>query len=365
MKRIGIIAAAILVLVIAGILVINGRKIDTDVTREHTKVGVILNGVKNDRSWSQSHYEGMEQCAAKLNLDVEYREKVPNDETSIDVMDELIDNGCKIIICDSYSYEEWELEVAKEHPEVYFLHASGTKQNKNMATFFGRMYQIRYLCGIIAGMQTDTDEIGYVAAFPIEEVNRGINAFTLGVKSVNTQAKVYVSWSMSWEDDEAVADAAYRLLDGRNIDVVTTHSDSLKAIDIASGRGLWTIGYNYDNSDKYGDKYLAAAVWDWGDFYEQRILECLQGRFQGVNYWESMDTGIVKLTKLSDRVKPGIRYAVETAKAKLMKGGFDVFYGPVYDNNGELRINEGENISDKTMMYDFKWYVEGVETVGQ
>lgn len=174
-------------------------------------------------------------------------------------------------------------------------------------------------------MQTDTDEIGYVAAFPIEEVNRGINAFTLGVKSVNPQAKVYVSWSMSWDDDEAVADAAYRLLDGRNIDVVTTHSDSLKAIDIASGRGLWTIGYNYDNSDKYGDKYLAAAVWDWGDFYEQRILECLQGRFQGVNYWESMDTGIVKLTELSDRVKPGIRYAVETAKAKLMKGGFDVF----------------------------------------
>ena len=96
MKRIGIIAAVILVLVIAGILVINGRKIDTDVTREHTKVGVILNGVKNDRSWSQSHYEGMEQCAAKLNLDVEYREKVPNDETSIDVMDELIDNGCNM-----------------------------------------------------------------------------------------------------------------------------------------------------------------------------------------------------------------------------------------------------------------------------
>ena len=212
MKRIGIIAAVILVLVIAGILVINGRKIDTDVTRERTKVGVILNGVKNDRSWSQSHYEGMEQCAARLNLDVEYREKVPKDETSIDVMDELIDNGCKIIICDSYSYEEWELEVAKEHPEVYFLHASGTKQNKNMATFFGRMYQISYMCGIIAGMQTDTDEIGYVAAFPIEEVNRGINAFTLGVKSVNPQAKVYVSWSMSWEDDEAVADAAVTVM---------------------------------------------------------------------------------------------------------------------------------------------------------
>lgn len=363
MKKISIIAAAIFVLVIVGILVINGRRIDTDVTRERTKVGVILNGVKDDRSWSQSHYEGMEKCAAKLNLDVEYREKVPKDETSMDVMEELIDNGCKIIICDSYSYEEWELNAAKEHPDIYFLHASGTMQNKNMATFFGRMYQIRYLCGIIAGMQTDTNEIGYVAAFPIEEVNRGINAFTLGVKSVNPQAKVYVSWSMSWDDDEAVADAAYRLLDGRNIDVVTTHSDSLKALDIASGRGLWTIGYNYDNSDKYGDKYLAAAVWDWGDFYEQRILECLQGRFQGVNYWEGMDTGIVKLTELSDRVKPGIARAVESAKTKLMNGGFDVFYGPVYDNNGVLRIKEGENISDKTMIYNFKWYVEGVEPV--
>ena len=143
-----------------------------------------------------------------------------------------------------------------------------------------------------------------------------------------------------------------------------SNGKELKAIDIASGIGLWTIGYNYDNSDKYGDKYLTAAVWDWGDFYEQRILECLQGRFQGVNYWESMDTGIVKLTELSDRVKPGIRYAVETAKAKLMKGEFDVFYGPVYDNNGKLRIKEGENISDKTMMHNFKWYVEGVETVG-
>ena len=197
----------ILVLVIAGILVINGRKIDTDVTREHTKVGVILNGVKNDRSWSQSHYEGMEQCAAKLNLDVEYREKVPKDETSIDVMDELIDNGCRIIICDSYSYEEWELEVAKEHPEVYFLHASGTKQNKNMATFFGRMYQIRYLCGIIAGMQT----LSLIHIYPIPAVMAERRAGDPAQLIASSEkAKTILGWKPEHADLEEIIATAWK-----------------------------------------------------------------------------------------------------------------------------------------------------------
>ena len=363
MKKIGIIVAGILLLVIVGILVINERKVDTDVTRERTMVGVVMNGTRDDRSWSQAHYEGMEKCAGKLNLAVEYRESVPKDESSMDVMEKLIEDGCKIIICDSYSYEEWEMNVANKHPDIYFLHASGTMQNKNLATFFGRMYQIRYLCGIVAGMQTETNEIGYVAAFPIDEVNRGINAFTLGVRSVNPDAKVYVSWSQTWEDDEPMAEATERLLEGRNIDVVTTHSDSLKAIDIADERGLWTIGYNYDNSAEYGDNYLTAAVWDWGEFYEARILECLQGRFQGVNYWEGMETGIVKLTDLSPKVKAGTAEAVKKATERLTEGVFDVFYGPIYDNEGRLRVKEGENLSDKTMIYGFKWYVEGVEPV--
>lgn len=302
----------------------------------------------------------MEISARELNLNVVYKENVPEDERCLEIINELIDDGCKIIICDSFGYGEWELACAKEHPELYFFHATGVEEMDNLATYFGRIYQMRYLSGIVAGMQTETNEIGYVAAFPIAEVNRGINAFTLGVRLVNPEAEVYVNWSKSWTGEEENAQATKELIEQHDIDVLAMHNDTMSPLEIADQNGIWTIGYNIDNSERFPNSFLTAPIWNWEKFYEPRILECLQGKFQGVHYWEGVETGLVDLAVLTKNVKPGIAERVELERMRLMSGTFDVFYGPVRDNEGKIRVKAGQSMTDDSMLNDFFWYVEGV-----
>lgn len=362
MRRIAALAGGFIVIIIVGIILISVRGTDTEVTREQTKVGFILNGSIDDHSWGQSHYEGMEQCADSLNLEVYYRENVPADEQCKEYMEELIEQGCKIIICNSFGYGEYVLEMAEEHRDIYFFHATGVAQSGNLASFFGRIYQMRYLSGIVAGLQTETNEIGYVAAYPISEVNRGINAFTLGVRAVNPDAHVYVEWTQSWTEEEAAEAATLKLLDEHSIDVLTIHTDTNRTLEIAQERGIWCIGYNMDNIDLYPDTFLTAPVFEWENYYEPHILECLQGKFQGKHYWEGAETGIVALAPLSRNVKPGIEEEVQRAREKLLSGTFDVFYGPIKDMDGNTRVYEMECMTDQEMLNAFDWYVEGVVT---
>lgn len=360
MKKIIAIAAGIIAVIMIGIVLISVRETDTEVTREQTGVGFILNGSIDDHSWGQSHYEGMEQCAEGLNLKVFYRENVPADEQCKTEMKDLIDQGCKIIICNSFGYAEYVQEMAQEYRSIYFFHATGVAEAGNLATYFGRIYQMRYLSGIVAGLQTETNEIGYVAAYPISEVNRGINAFTLGVRAVNPDATVYVEWTQSWTGDKEAEDATNRLLREHDIDVLTIHTDTNRALEIAEEKGIWSIGYNMDNIDLYPNTFLTAPVFEWENFYEPHILECLQGKFVGKHYWEGAETGIVTLAPLSGNVKKGIAQEVERERQKFLSGTFDVFYGPITDTEGNVRVREMECMTDQEMLNAFDWYVEGV-----
>lgn len=362
MKKILITILIFVCIIVAGIFFIHMNQKETDVTKAQTKVGFILNGKRNDHSWGESHYNGMEISVKELNLDVVYKEEVPEDESCVETIEDLIAEGCKIIICNSFGYGEWALLCAKEHPEIYFFHATGVEQLDNLSTYFGRIYQMRYLSGIVAGMQTETNQIGYVAAFPIAEVNRGMNAFALGVRQVNPDAEVYVKWSNSWTGDEENAKAARELIHAHPIDVLAMHCNSLSPLKIADENGIWSIGYNIDNSEQFPDTYLTAPVWNWEKFYEPRILECLQGKFQGIYYWEGVETGIVDLAPLTGNVKPEIAEKVEEERSRLMSGTFDVFYGPITDNEGNVKVKEGQSMTDDSLLNDFFWYVEGVVT---
>lgn len=360
LKRIGIIAGIIMAVIIIGILLISGAEKETDVTKEKTKVGLILNDSCMDRTWGQSHYEGLLQSAQDLNLEIIYEENVPEDAACMGVMENMIEEGCRIIICDSLNYGDWELQMAQKYPEVYFLHAGGTQYAKNMSSYFGRIYQMRYLSGIVAGLQTKTNEIGYVAAYPVSEVNRGINAFTLGVRSVNEEATVYVEWSDTWTEDDQTEEATERLLAGHNIDVLAMHTNSLRVLEIAEESGIWSIGYHLDNAELFPNTFLTAPVWNWSCFYEQVIMECLQEKFVGKNYWEGVEDGLVELSPFTSHVVAGAAEKVEEAREQLEEGSYDVFYGPIYDQDGVLRVEAGENMSDAVLLNAFDWYVEGV-----
>ncbi len=358
MKKIIIIACIIIVVAITGIFLI--RSYDSENNKNIT-VGLIMNGSCDDRSWSQSHYEAMLRTSEQTGVNLVYRENVADADVG-PAVDSLISEGSSIIICNSFGYGEYLTDIAEKYPEVCFFHASGVHNSENISTFFGRMYQIRYLTGVVAGLQTETNEIGYVAAFPISEVNRGINAFTLGVRSVNPDAKVFVSWTNSWTDDTAANEASNKLINNHNIDILTMHVDSLAPLWVADNNGIMSIGYNFNNNSSCPSSYLTAAVWSWENFYIPHITECISGNFHGRNYWEGVNTGIVSLAPLGNMAKDGIAEAVEKEKGRLRSGTFDVFYGPVYDNEGNIRIAEGESMSDDAMLNSFDWYVEGVVT---
>ena len=365
MKKILAVAGGIVIIIIIGIVLITVRETDLEVTREKTRVGLILNGTIDDHSWGQAHYEGMMQCAESLNLEVYYRENVPDDEQCKEYIEELIDQGCKIIVCNSFGFGEYALEMAALHRDIYFFHATGVQETDNLATYFGRIYQMRYLSGIVAGLQTETGEIGYVAAYPIPEVNRGINAFTLGVRQVNPDAHVYVEWTQSWTGDAEAEAATEKLLAEHSIDVLTIHTDTNRTLEIAEEKGVWCIGYNMDNIDLYPNTFLTAPVFEWENFYEPHILECLQGKFAGKHYWDGAETGIVSLAPLSRNVKPGIQNEVDAEVRKFMSGTFDVFYGPITDTDGYVRVREMECMTDAEMLNAFDWYVEGVVVNGE
>lgn len=361
MKKILALAILFVFVIAIGIGLIHGTTIDTEVTKQKTKVGFILNGDIDDHSWGESHYNGMEKTAKSLNLVVQYAKNTPESEASEKVIEQLIQDGCKIIICNSFGFGDAQIKMAEKYPEVYFFHATGVNSRRNMSTFFGRVYQMRYLSGIVAGLQTQTNEIGYIAAFPISEVNRGINAFALGVRSVNPKATVHVKFTNTWVEDELTRDVTEEFfMECPNIDVMTLHSDSQAPLQLADEKAIWTIGYNIDNEKLYPNTFLTAPVWAWEKFYEPHILECLQGKFHEQKYWEGLETGIVDLAPLTKNVKEGTQEIVDAEKQKLLTGEFDVFYGPIKDNEGKERIAAGENMSDDVLLNEFDWYVEGV-----
>ncbi len=364
MRKIIIVSFLILFAALAGIFRIPNAQVETDVTAKTTKVGVLLSGPKSDRNYCQSHYEAIEAIKGELNLDVVYRENVPGDCYN-DIVSLIRDEGCQIVVGISYDFGEPMMKAAEKYPDVYFLHTAGTGHRNNLSTFFGRMYQARYLSGIVAGMKTKTGEIGYVAAFPISEVIRGINAFTLGVRSVRPDAVVHVRYCGSWVDDAPAGEACRGLLDRHPIDVVAMHSNSIEPNREADARGIWSIGHNLDNADLFPDSYLTASVWTWNEYYKKQILNCLQGKFHGSHDWIDMEEGIVGLSEFSDQVDPRTKAMVQKANERLRSWEYDVFYGPIRDNTGRLRVDAGESMTDDEMLNGFDWYVEGVAVEGQ
>ena len=345
---------------IIGVLLVFDSDPEVDDGPQKVRVAMIMTGLRNDHSWNESHYEALQKAEKDLNLEIAYYENVPADSMAQGIMEEAVKNGAGIVIANSYGFGDVELMVARNHPEVKFFHATGLQSATNFTSFFGRVYQLRYLSGIVAGMKTKTNEIGYVAAYNIPEVNRGINAFTLGVHKVNPKAKVYVGWTRSWTDESLAADAARDLFQKHNLDVFTAHVDALTPFEVADERGAWIIGYNRDNAKRFPKHYLTALVWNWENFYIPKIREVLQDKFEGRNYWLGLESGIMNLSDMTEFVEDTIRAVVEEEKDRLIHGKFDVFYGPIEDNQGVLRIGAGESMTDDAMLNRFDWFVKGV-----
>lgn len=350
-----ILAAVVLVIIIVIIFTVGSDK------GEVTKVGVIFTGSVEDEGWNGMHYQGVSYACEQLGAELLVKENVPEGTGGCaEAVEELVEEGAEMIILSSYAYPKEVQQTIQKYPQICFYGISAEYYAENMTSYFGRMYQARYLAGIVAGMKTESDVVGYVAAMSNCEVNRGINAFALGVSSVNKDAKVKVIWTDSWEDKEKEQKAARLLIEEQGADVLTYHQNQHYVAQEADRAGIYSIGYNAP-AEGLSEKYLTAAVWDWNALYYQIVREFMQGKGNSIQrHWFAIDTGVVDLAGYSPLVSEDIKEQVENAKQKLYAGE-DVFSGVIYDNMGELRCDHGELISDEMLLEEMDWFVDGVE----
>lgn len=330
---------------------------------EKFKVGAIYIGEPGDAGWTYSHDQGFKAAIEAIGEDkVEFiaQNNVKEDQSSEQAMEALINKGCKAIFATSYGYMDYIANLAQKYPDVYFFHCSGYKTADNLATYFGKIEQARYLTGIAAGEQTESNKIGYVAAMPIPEVIRGINGFTLGVRSVNPEATVEVVWTNTWYDPQQEKDAAVGLLK-KGIDVVAQHQDTPGPQKAAEEAGKWGVGYNSQMQAFAPQAVLTSAIWNWEVYYQPAIESAMDGTFETHSYFEGLNEHVVGYEDLNAAVIKDldkVQKDIDEAEAKIVEG-YNIFTGPIKDNKGNIAVPEGKELSDEEIL-QMNFFVEGV-----
>ena len=305
------------------------------IPKDEIKVGVIhLSDPAEGSGYTYTHDLGIQGMQQNLNLsDDQIVRKINISDTDADAtraaIQECIDEGCNIIFTTSWGYMETTAEMAEEYPDVYFSHGTGYMSNgKNFNNYFGRIYQARYLSGIVAGMNTKSNKIGYVAAMDStnSEVTGGIDAFALGIYSVNQNAKVYVKVTNSWFDPDGEKAAAETLLN-MGCDVIAQHCDTEYPQTLAQEKGVYSIGYNSDMSKNAPEACLCSVIWNWSAYYTSAVQSVIDGTWDGSNYYGGMNENLVGLTSLADFCADGTEEKVEEAKAAILSGENGVFDG--------------------------------------
>ena len=342
------------------------------IPKDEIKVGVIhLSDPAEGSGYTYTHDQGIIGMQQNLGLrDDQIVRKISVDDTDAAAVEtaitECVEEGCNIIFATSWGYMDTCEALAEEFPEVIFSHGTGYKSNgTNFNNYFGRIYQARYLSGIIAGLKTETGKIGYVAAMGQEngEVTSGCNAFAMGVASVNPDAEVYVSVTNSWFDPEGEKQAAERLI-AEGCDVIGQHCDTPNPQTAAEEHGVWGVGYNSDMTKDAPGATLTSVMWDWSVYYTKAVQNVIDGTWVAGekvdNYFGDMADGLVTLGEFnSDLVTDEMIAKVEEVKAKIVSGEWDVFDGKteIMDNEGNAHTLEGADYGS------CNWYYENVNVL--
>lgn len=338
--------------------------------KDNIKVAVLyLSDPAEGSGYSYTHDLGIQGMQTNLGLSSEQIVRKVVDDSDSDAtrkaIEECIQDGCNIIFATSWGYMETVAQMAEEYPDIYFSHGTGYMSNgKNFNNYFGRIYQARYLSGIVAGMKTQSNMIGYVAAQDSSnsEVTGGIDAFALGVESVNADAKVYVAVTNSWYDPEKEEEKSRMLLD-MGCDVMTQHCDTPYPQTLAQEYGVYGIGYNSDMSKETPDACLTSVIWNWSAYYTSAVKSIINGTWDGSNYFGGMLEGLVQITNLADFCAEGTQEKVDEATQAILSGNFNVFDGVMETNTGEKIGVEGGTLDDATITGGINWYYRNVVVV--
>lgn len=339
----------------------------TGIAKEDIKVGVLYISDPDEGSgYSYTHDLGIQGMQENLGLSSDQIVRKIVDDSDAQATEasikECIDEGCNVIFTTSWGYMETTAAMAEEYPDIYFSHGTGYLSNgKNFNNYFGRIYQARYLSGIVAGMNTKSNQIGYVAAQDSSnsEVTGGIDAFAIGVASVNPDAKINVIVTNSWYDPEKEEAASRQLLD-MGCDVMAQHCDTPYPQTLAQERGVYGIGYNSDMSKETPDSCLTSVIWNWSAYYTSAVKSIIDGSWDGSNYYGGMAEGLVGITNLASFAAEGTQAKVDEATAAILSGQNNVFDGVMTTNTGETVGQEGSTLDDATITGGIDWYYQNV-----
>ena len=338
------------------------------IAKEDLKIGVIhITDPAEGSGYTYTHDQGIVGMQQNLGLDdsqiIRKNNVSDTDATAIEnAMRECIEEGCQVIFATSWGYMDICEALADEYPDVIFSHGTGYKSNGvNFNNYFGRIYQARYLTGIAAGLKTETNKIGYVAAMGKDnsEVTGGCNAYAMGAYSVNPDCEVYVKVTNSWFDPEGEKQAADALI-AEGCDVIGQHCDTPNPQLAAEAAGVFGVGYNSDMSKDAPKAVLTSTVWDWSAYYTWAVENIINGTWTGENYFGGMADGLVGIAPLAeDLIAEGTAEAIDAAKAE-MESGWDVFDGVIETNDGSTVGVEGEHMSDADITGNMNWYFKNV-----
>jgi len=347
-------------LAIAAVLALAGATLAAQAA-DKLKVGFVYVGPIGDLGYTYQHEVGRRALQKALGDKVEttYLENVNEGPDAERAIEQLARAGNKLIFTTSFGFMDATVKVAAKYPNVFFEHATGYKRAKNLATYAARFYEGRYIQGQIAGKMTKTGVIGYIVSFPIPEVISGINATMLGAQSVNPNVKFKIIWVNSWFDPPKEADAAKALID-QGADMLTQHTDSPAAMQIAEQRGIHAFGQSSDMI-KFGPHAQLTADTDyWGNYYIERAKLVLAGKWKSEDTWDGLDKGMVVMapyTNMPDDVK---QMAMKT-EAAIKDGSLNPFKCPIVDQDGKTVECKGGSRLDNGQILSMNWYVKGID----
>ena len=325
------------------------------------KVAFVYLGPIGDHGWTYAHEQGRQDVIKKFGDKVQTTivENVSEGPDSERVIRRLAEEGNKLIFTTSFGYMNPTLKVAKRFKDVKFEHATGYQRAPNMSTYNARFYEGRAVCGTIAGHMSKTGVAGYIASFPIPEVVMGINAFTLAARKVNPDFKTKVLWVSSWYDPAKEADAAKALID-QGSDVIAQHTDSPAALQTCEQRGLMAFGQAWDMSNFAPKAHLTAIVNRWGRYYEARVQQELDGKWEMGDTWWGFKEGVLEMSPYNEAIPADVQAAAEATRTGIIDGSVNPFAGPIKDNAGKERLASGA-LGDGDL-HKMDWYVEGVQS---
>ncbi|RPG51384.1 MAG: BMP family ABC transporter substrate-binding protein [Gammaproteobacteria bacterium TMED1] len=330
------------------------------IAQKPLKVAFLYQHPVNAGGWSLSHEQGRLDVGNELGSKITTiaLEGIQPGPDTLRTLTNLARENYELIFATSFGHMNSVMRVARSFPQTSFQHASGYKTAPNVGTYQIRAMQGRYLAGKIAGYMSTSQKIGYVASFPIPEVIRGINAFTLGAQAANPDVTVQAIWINSWMNAAKEREAT-ELLINLGADVITHHTETPALMVAAEEAGVWAVGYQYDRSQFAPNSHLVTIEHNWGPIYKSIIQDKLAGRWKSESLWFGVDHDATRLVSISSKVPTSILSEIEEIRSQMANKTFKIFKGPIIDIEGKKRLELNQSLEDEALI-GMEWFVRGV-----